>query len=192
MYLTKMRYSINDKTLAAEKARILIKALIECVKAGVKPSFVTNQMLWGISLYLECGKFKKENRRTYSRVSDAARRVVESGDKDWKRKVTFEHVRPLSKMYQMMFEERKTLTPERAAYIIGEYPPILITLEDGVTLSRPIIWIGHRTVELATHVNPDAAAPIRIRAVNVSGCARPPAYTARRVTWGCRAGGGRY
>jgi predicted type IV restriction endonuclease len=125
-----MRYSINDKTLAAEKARILIKALIDCVKAGVKPSFVTNQMLWGISLYLECGKFKKENRRTYSRVSDAARRVVESGDKDWKRKVTFEHVRPLSKMYQMLFEERKTLTLERAAYIIGEYPPILITLEE--------------------------------------------------------------
>jgi hypothetical protein len=125
-----MRYSINDKTLAAEKARILIRALIDCVKAGVKPSFVTNQMLWGISLYLECGKFKKENRRTYSRVSDAARKIIEAGDTDWKRKVTFEHVRPLSKMYQMMFEERKTLTPERAAYIIGEYPPILITLEE--------------------------------------------------------------
>jgi hypothetical protein len=130
MCLRKMRYSINDKTLAAEKARILIKALIECVRAGVKPSFVTNQMLWGISLYLECGKFKKENRRTYSRVSDAARRVIESADKDWKRKVTFEHVRPLSKMYQMMFEERKILTLERAAFIIGEYPPILITLEE--------------------------------------------------------------
>ena len=125
-----MRYSINDKTLAAKKARILIQALIECVKAGVKPSFVTNQMLWGISLYLECGKFKKENRRSYSRVSDAARRIIEAGDKDWKRKVTFEHVRPLSKMYQMMFEERKVITPERAAYIIGEYPPILITLEE--------------------------------------------------------------
>jgi hypothetical protein len=130
MCLTKMRYSIHDKTLAAKKARILIHALIECVRAGVKPSFVTNQMLWGISLYLECGKFKKENRRTYSRVSDAARRIIEAGDKDWKRKVTFEHVRPLSKMYQMMFEERKVITPERAAYIIGEYPPILITLEE--------------------------------------------------------------
>jgi hypothetical protein len=125
-----MRYSINDKTKAAEKARILVKALIECVKAEVKPSFVTNQMLWGISLYLECGKFKKENRRSYSRVSDAARRIIDAGDKDWKRKVTFEHVRPLSKMYQMMSEERKVLTPERAAYIIGEYPPILITLEE--------------------------------------------------------------
>jgi hypothetical protein len=68
MCLTKMRYSIHDKTLAAKKARILIHALIECVKAGVKPSFVTNQMLWGISLYLECGKFKKENRRSYSNM----------------------------------------------------------------------------------------------------------------------------
>jgi hypothetical protein len=30
------------QTLAGQKARILIKALIECVK----PSFFTNQMLW--------------------------------------------------------------------------------------------------------------------------------------------------
>jgi len=98
-------------------------------EGGGQAELVTNQMLWGISLYLECGKFKKENRRTYSRVTDAARRMVESGDKDWKRKVAFEHVRPLSKMYQMLFEERKTLTLERAAFIIGECLPILITLE---------------------------------------------------------------
>jgi hypothetical protein len=125
-----MRYSIHAKTKAATKARILIRTLIECAKAEVKPSFVTSQILWGVSLYLECGKFSRENRRTYSRISDAARRVVESGDKNWKRKVTFEHVRPLTKMYQMLFEERKVLTLERAAFIIGEYPPILITLEE--------------------------------------------------------------
>lgn len=125
-----MRYSIHDKTLAAEKARILIRALIDCVRAGVKPSFVINKMLWGVSLYLECGRFQRENWRTYPRVSDAAGRIRESGEKDWKRKVTFEHVRPLSKMYQMLFEETKTLTLERAAYIIGEYPPILITREE--------------------------------------------------------------
>jgi hypothetical protein len=130
MCLRKMRYSIHDKTLVAKKARILINALIDCAKAGIKPSFVVNQMLWGISLYLECGKFKKENRRTYSRVSDAARRMRESDDKDWKRKLTFEHVRPLSKMYQMLLDERKALTLERAAFIIGEYPPVLITLEE--------------------------------------------------------------
>jgi hypothetical protein len=125
-----MRYSIQDKTLAAKKARILINALVDCAKAGIKPSFVINKMLWGISLYLECGRFQRENWRTYQRVSDAARRIRESDDKDWKRKVTFEHVRPLSKMYQMFLDERETLTLERAAFIIGEYPPVLITMEE--------------------------------------------------------------
>jgi hypothetical protein len=54
-----MRYSIHDKTLAAKKARILINALIDCAKAGVKSSFVIRKMLWGISLYLECGSFNE-------------------------------------------------------------------------------------------------------------------------------------
>jgi hypothetical protein len=88
-----MRYSIHDKTLAAKKARILINALVDCAKAGVKSSAVTKKMLWGISLYLECGSFTKENWRTYHRASDAAEQVRTSGDKDWKRNVTFEHVR---------------------------------------------------------------------------------------------------
>ena len=54
----------------------------------------------------------------------------ESGDKNWKGKVTFEHVRPLSKMYQMFLDERETLSLERAALIIGEYPPVLVTTEE--------------------------------------------------------------
>jgi hypothetical protein len=91
--LGKMPYSIHDKTLVAKKARILINALIDCAKAGVKSSFVIKKMLWGISRYLECGSFTKENWRTYHRASDAAKQVRTSGDKDWKRNVTFEHVR---------------------------------------------------------------------------------------------------
>jgi hypothetical protein len=51
--LDKMPYSIHDKTLVAKKARILINALVDCAKAGIKPSSVTKKMLWGISLYLE-------------------------------------------------------------------------------------------------------------------------------------------
>jgi hypothetical protein len=47
-----MRYSIHDKTLDAKKTRILINALIDCAKAGVRSSFSINKMLWGISLYL--------------------------------------------------------------------------------------------------------------------------------------------
>jgi hypothetical protein len=131
-----MPYSIHDKTLVAKKARILINALVDCAKAGIKPSSVTKKMLWGISLYLECGSFTKENWRTYHRVSDAAKQVRESGDKDWKRNVTFEHARPLGRMYQMLLDERATLTLERAAFIIGEYPPVLVTMEEELEMAK--------------------------------------------------------
>jgi hypothetical protein len=115
-----MRYSIHDKTLAAKKARILINALIDCAKAGIKSSFSITQMLRGIALYLECGSIQKENWRTYQRASDAAKQVRASGGENWKGKVTFEHARPLGKMYRMLLDERETLTLERAAFIIGE------------------------------------------------------------------------
>jgi hypothetical protein len=131
-----MRYSIHGKTLEAKKARILINALVDCAKAGIKPSFSTNKMLWGISLYLECGSFNRENWRMYHRASDAAKQIRESGDKNWKKDVTFEHVRPLSKMYQMLLDERGTLTLERAAFIIGEYPPILITMQEELRMAK--------------------------------------------------------
>lgn len=124
------RYSIHHKSLDARKARILIRALIDCAKAGIKPSFSTTQMLRGLSLYLECGTFSNKSWRLYHRASDAAKLIVAAGEKGWKSKVTFEHVRPLSKMYQMFLDERKTLTLDRAAFIIGEYPPILITVEE--------------------------------------------------------------
>jgi hypothetical protein len=131
-----MRYSIHDKTLDAKKARILINALIDCAKAGVRSSFSINKMLWGISLYLECGSFSRENWRTYHRLSDAAIQVRDSGDKDWKRNVTFEHVRPIGMMYRMMLDERQTLTPERAVIIIGEYPPVLITMQEELRMAK--------------------------------------------------------
>src|SRR5580692_4211311 len=131
-----MRHSIHDKTLDAKKARILINALVDCAKAGVRPSFSTNKMLWGISLYLECGSFSRENWSTYHRVSEAAKGLRDSGDKDWKRHVTFEHVRPIGKMYKMFLDERETLTLERAVVIIGEFPPILITMEEELRMAK--------------------------------------------------------
>src|SRR6202021_1071558 len=103
-----MRYSIHDKTLDAKKARILINALIGCAKAGVRASFSINKMLWGISLYLECGSFSRENWITYHRVSEAAKRVRESGEKGWKKHVTLEHVPPTGKMYEMPLDEQET------------------------------------------------------------------------------------
>jgi hypothetical protein len=131
-----MRYSIHGDTLDAKKARILINALIDCAKVGVRMSFSLNKMLCGIVLYQECGSFSRENWRTYHRVSDAAKLVRDSDDKYWKKNVTFEHVRPISVMYQMLLDERNTLTLDRAALIIGEYPPVLITMEEEFRMSK--------------------------------------------------------
>ena len=147
-----MRYSIHDKSNNAKKARILINALVDCAKAGIKPSFATNQMLRGLCLYLECGTFSRENWRTYHRVSEAAKLIRDSGDKDWKRHVTFEHVRPLNNMYKMMLDERDTLTVERAAVIIGEYPPILITVEEELKMSKLGFQHGGVPEERYAHV----------------------------------------
>ncbi len=131
-----MRYSIHGDTLDAKKARILTNALIDCARAGVRSSFSMHQMFWGLSLYLECGRFNRENWRTYHRLSDAAKQVRDSGDKYWKKNVTFEHVRPINVMYQMLLDERITMTLDRAALIIGEYPPVLITMEEELRMSK--------------------------------------------------------
>jgi hypothetical protein len=131
-----MRYSIHGKSLAAKKARILINALVDCAKSGIKPCAVTKKMLWGLSLYLECGHFNRENWKTYHRASDAAKQMQASGDKAAKRNITFEHARPLNVMYQMLLDERATLTPDRAAFIIGEYPPVLVTIEEDLRMSK--------------------------------------------------------
>jgi hypothetical protein len=39
-------------------------------------------------------------------------------------------IRPINVMYKMLLVERPTLTLERAAIIIGGYPPVLITMEE--------------------------------------------------------------
>ncbi len=131
-----MPHSIHDKSLDAKKARILINALIDCARAGVRSSFSIKQMICGVVLYLECGKFTRENWRTYHRVSDAARLIRDAADQDWKRRVTFEHTRPIDVIYRMMLAERQTLTPERAAIIIGEYPPVLVTIEEELRMTK--------------------------------------------------------
>jgi hypothetical protein len=131
-----MSYSIHGKSLAAKKARILINALVDCAKAGIKPCAVTKKMLWGLSLYLECGHFARDGWQTYHRASDAAKQMQAAGDKAAKRNITFEHARPLNVMYQMFLDERATLTLNRAAFIIGEYPPVLVTIEENDRMSK--------------------------------------------------------
>lgn len=173
--LAKMQYSIHDKSLDAKKARILINALIDCAKAGVRSSFSIKEMICGVLLYLECGKFTRENWRTYHRLSDAAIRVRDSGDKDWKRHLTFEHARPINVIYRMLLDERATLTLERAAIIIGEYPPVLVTTEEELRMAKLGFMHGGVPEQRYAH--------IPISGFSLRSDAAPPAKTAR-------AGGG--
>lgn len=147
-----MPYSIHGDSLNAKKARILLRALIDCAKAGTRLCFATKKMLWGLSLYLECGSFTRENWRTYHRVSEAAKKIRDSGDKEWKKKLTFEHVRPISKMYEIMLEERAALTLDRAASIIGDYPPILVTVEEERRMTERGFKHGGRPEQRYAHI----------------------------------------
>jgi len=167
-----MGHSIHDKTLDAKKARILINALIDCARAGVRSSFSIKEMICGVSLYLECGKFNRENWRTYHRLSDAAKQIRDAGDKDWKRHVTFEHARPINVMYQMLLDERATLTLVRAAVIIGEYPPVLITVPEEMRMAKLGFMHGGVPEERYAHIpisgfslrsDVAAAQPLRAR-----------------------------
>ncbi|HLG81743.1 MAG TPA: hypothetical protein VKY22_12055 [Bradyrhizobium sp.] len=147
-----MRYSIHGDSLDAKKARILIRALIDCAKAGARLCFATKKMLWGLSLYLECGSFTRENWRTYHRLSEAAKKIRDAGEEDWKKQLTFEHVRPISKMYEIMLQERETLTLDRAASIIGDYPPILVTVQEELRMTERGFKHGGRPEQRYAHI----------------------------------------
>jgi len=72
----------------------------------------------------------------YHRASDAAKQVRESGEKNWKKDVTFEHVRPLSNMDQMVRDEEEPLTLEGAAFAIGDRPRIGITMQEELRMAK--------------------------------------------------------
>jgi hypothetical protein len=130
-----MKFSIHDKNLDAKKAKILLDAVVQLVHADVKQSFYIRKMLWAISLYLECGNYK-EDWKTYPRISDAARKIRESKDKNWKKLVTFEHTRPLKQIYGMLQAEGRSLTVDKAASIVAEYAPMLITRKENDDMNK--------------------------------------------------------
>lgn len=121
------------------KARILVEALCELAKAGVPYSFYVSKILWGVSLYLQCGDFV-ERWQTYPRISDAARKIREAQQKDWRKQVTFEHARPINQIYKLLLNQGASITPEKVVEIIGAYPPVLIARKE-----TPDLNPGHKT-----------------------------------------------
>lgn len=114
------------------QAFVLLRAIVDLAKIGMAKGFIRGKMLWAMSLYLECGHFN-ENWRGYHRISDAARVVRDAKDRPWierRRDITFEHSRTLRQMYGMLVDEHASLSLERAAEIIGKYPPVLILVRE--------------------------------------------------------------
>jgi hypothetical protein len=136
----KMTYSVNDTSIDAKKAKIFTNALVELAKEQVPYSFFISKIIWGASLYLECGHFK-ENWNTYPRASDAANRIRQAAGKDWRGELTFEHSQPLNQVYLLLQSQGPALTLEKAAEIIAEYPPVLITKEEDKMINAN----GHKT-----------------------------------------------
>jgi hypothetical protein len=130
-----MSYSINDTTLDAKKARIFTNALVELVKEGVPYSFFISKILWGVSLYVECGHFK-EDWKSYARASDAANKIRQSGHKDWREQITFEHTRPLKQVYLLLLNRGPALTVDQAGEIIAQYPQMLITKDENIQINK--------------------------------------------------------
>jgi hypothetical protein len=130
----------GSNSIDGVKARILVDAICELVKAGVPYSFYVSKILWGVSLYLQSGSFV-ERWQSYPRVSDAARKIRDTRSKDWRKQVTFEHVQPLNQVYALLLKEGQLIAPAKAVQIIGTYPPILITREEDAGLTKN----GHKS-----------------------------------------------
>src|ERR1700722_1892289 len=74
---------------------------------------------------------------------------------------------------------------------IGKPPridPGIISELPQIVLAKDQRQKTHHLIPNGPVLNLTPPTPIRIRALDVYGCDRPPAYTARPVTWGCRAG----
>ncbi|WP_407193816.1 hypothetical protein [Bradyrhizobium sp. STM 3566] len=123
------------KSIDAIKARILVDALHELAVAGVGYSFYVSKIVWGVSLYLQCGEFV-ERWKSYPRISDAARKIRDQGKKGWRKQVTFEHARPLSQIYSLLLAQGRQLTTEAIVEIVGAYPPVLVTREENIELNK--------------------------------------------------------
>jgi hypothetical protein len=128
-----MLHPIDDSTPEAKKAGALLECIVKLANIDADIwCFFTKKVIWGLSLYLELGSFQVANWSTYPRISDAARAKRDRRDSTWKKEITFEHVRTLHDVQNMLKSEARSdvLTVNKAAKIIGEYPPMLITKDE--------------------------------------------------------------
>jgi hypothetical protein len=128
-------YSIHLAAPESKKAAVFVQALVDLAKANVQYSFFISKILWGASLYLYRGVFA-EQWSTYDRISDEARAIRNEGQKDWRKKITFEHCKPLRAIYSDLLANAADLTSEKAVCIIAEYPPVLVTREENSRITN--------------------------------------------------------
>ncbi|WP_223971857.1 hypothetical protein [Bradyrhizobium sp. RD5-C2] len=129
-----MQHSIDGDGMNAVKASIFVDAIVALVRARIPYSFYVSKILWGLSLFLQTGSFR-ECWHDYPRISDEAKRIRELRRPEWRKQLTFEHARPLSQMYEMLFSLGSSVTRDAVVKIVGEYPPVLITRSENDDLN---------------------------------------------------------
>ena len=114
------------------KADQWANAIVAIAKKDAPLDWFLGKVFWGLSVWCVTGSFQREKIPKWTRRSDAARDALNtiSNDASSEVKLRFEHPRPIKEMYRIAREERETLTKERLYEIIGEYPPIVITVEE--------------------------------------------------------------
>jgi hypothetical protein len=142
-------------------AATMLRALIEIAGHGARYTFFVSKMIWGVSLFMECGDWN-EDWKTYPRISKAAgvirsrakenrwkhpeafvaeKRMPIPGSKrpkikTWDHDLTFDHARTISDAYRMMTGRKSALTFDEAAFIVAEYPPVIITTTENAKIDN--------------------------------------------------------
>jgi hypothetical protein len=150
---------LQHEDAESRAAATMLRSVVEISGHGARYTFFISKMIWGVSLFMECGDWN-ENWKTYPRVSRAAGIIrtrargngwkhaeviaangMPSLDPDakpraWDHDLTFDHARTISDCYRMMVERRAGLTFQEAAFIIAEYPPVIITTAENASMTK--------------------------------------------------------
>jgi hypothetical protein len=139
-------------------AATILKALVALAGDGARYTFYVSKMIWRVSLYMECGDWTLDW-KTYPRISVAADAIrvkaaglgwkypgVDAGigstpgaaakKKKWQNDITFDHARTISDAYAMMRAQKSALKFDAAAFLIAEYPPVIVADFENADITR--------------------------------------------------------